>query len=299
MEIKTNNFPVQELKREDFPTALAQIPNAPEALYYRGTLPSFERSWIAMVGTRLASPNAEEICQKLVQNLSGTDAVVVSGLAQGIDTFCHSAAIQFRIPTVAVIAQGIEAEITGSRRSLAHRILQEGGAILSEYPGKTASLKFMFPMRNRIIAGLSQSLTLVESKLHGGGMISVDYAKDFSKKILAVPGSILAPHAEGPNFCIASKIASAIWNTKDFSDLCGAKRLTDHSATDLPQMGISLSPKAQKLFFENAGFTHSLDELCTSSSLPISELLAILTEMEIAGIVHSKDGNSFHFSQAE
>ena len=157
----------------------------------------------------------------------------------------------------------------------------------------------MFPTRNRIIAGLSKSVTLVESKRHGGGMITVHYAQDFSRKILAVPGGILAAYAEGPNFCIASGIASAIWEPKEFSDLCGAKRLTDHSVTDLPQMGISLSPEAQKLFFKNAGFTHSLDELCTSSALPISELLTILTEMEIAGIVHSKDGNSFHFSPAE
>ncbi len=252
-----------------------------------------------MVGTRRASAQAEDICQKLVQNLCGTDAVVVSGLAQGIDTFCHNSALHFHIPTVAVIAQGIEAEITGSRKILAHRILESGGAILSEYPGKTASLKFMFPTRNRIIAGLSKSVTLVESKKHGGGMITVDFAKEFSRKILAVPGGILLPQAEGPHFCIASGTAQAIWNPCDFADLCGTKRLSDSSYTDIRHMGISLSTKAQKLFSENAGFTHSLDELCTTSALPISELLAILTEMEIAGIVHSKDGNSFHFSMAE
>ena len=299
MEIKSNNFPVPELQRKDFPKALVEIPGAPEILYYRGNLPSFQSSWIAMVGTRRASPQAEDICQKLVQNLRGTDGVIVSGLAQGIDTFCHSAALHFHIPTVAVIAQGIEAEITGSRKILAHRILEAGGAILSEYPGDTASLKFMFPTRNRIIAGLSKSVTLVESKRHGGGMITVDYAQKFSRKILAVPGGILVPQAEGPNCCIAKGIANAIWNPEDFSDLCGAKRLSDPSAADLLHMGISLSPKAQKLFSENAGFTHSLDELCTNSGLPISELLTILTEMEIAGIVHSKDGNWFHFSVAE
>lgn len=299
MEIKTNNFPVQELKREDFPAVLREIPGSPEALYYRGSLPSFEKSWIAMVGTRRASDSAEEICQKLLQSLCGTDAVVVSGLAQGIDSFCHTAAIHFSIPTVAIIAQGIEAEITGARKILAHRILEAGGAIVSEYPGDKASLKFMFPMRNRIIAGLSKSVTIVESKKHGGGMITVEYAQKFGRKVLAVPGNLLSSNAQGPLDCLALGIATPIWNTKDFADLCGSKRLSDITPQDLPHMGIQISDTAQTLFTQHAGFTHSLDELCTSSSLPISELFAILTELEIAGLVHSKDGNAFHFSSAE
>ena len=299
MEIKTNNFPVQELKRKDFPAALREIPGAPQVLYYRGTLPSFEKSWIGMVGTRRASDSAEEICQKLVQSLCGTDAVVVSGLAQGIDSFCHSAAIRFSIPTVAIIAQGIEAEITGSRKILAHKILESGGAIISEYPHDTASLKFMFPTRNRIIAGFSKSITIVESKKHGGGMITVDYAQKFGRKILAVPGNLLSSNAQGPLECLALGIATPIWKPEDFADLSGTKRLTDITPRDLPHMGIQIREAAQELFSQNAGFTHSLDELCTSSSLPISELLAILTELEIAGLVHSKDGNAFHFSSAE
>lgn len=296
---KTNIFPIQILAAENFPRALKSIPNAPKQLYYRGTLPDFKHSWIAMVGTRRPSIHAEEICRALVKNLIDTDAIVVSGLAQGIDSFCHSAALEFHIPTVAVIAQGLDAPLGGSRKMIADKILENGGTILSEYPGSMISRNFMFPQRNRIIAGLSRSITLVESKLQGGGMITVDYAEKFQRRILALPGNILAETAQGPNFLIAKGKAHPIWNASDFSALCGAKRLSDQTPADLLAAGIELSENAKNLFSKNAGFTHSLDELCTSSSIPVSSLLAILTELEIAGLVHSKDGDAFHFSSME
>lgn len=299
MTSKINYFPVHTLERKNFPDDFRQIPHLPEVLYYRGSLPDFHLSWIAMVGTRRPSPNAETICQKLIRNLQGTDAVVLSGLAQGIDSYCHQSALFYKIPTVAVIAQGIELEIGGSRKIVAEKILESGGAIISEYPEKTPPLAFMFPQRNRIIAGLSKSVTLIESKDRGGGLLTVEYAQKLKRKILAVPGSLLSETAQGPNRLISQKIAEPVWNPNDFSDLCGARRLTDISPQNLPGMGIRLSESAQKLFDQNAGFTHSLNDLCANSSFPISQILAILTELEIAGLVHSKDGDAFHFSIPE
>lgn len=298
MENKTSNFPVQILEREFFPKRLLELSKPPERLYYRGTLPAFNKSWIAMVGTRRPSPYAEDICQSLIANLRGTDAVVVSGLAQGIDSFCHTQAIRSNIPTVAVIAQGIEASIGGTRGNIARQILQNGGAIISEYASKTPSLKFMFPERNRIIAGLCKSTTLVESKELGGGMLTVRFAKELKRPVLCVPGNILAGTSQGPNRCIAKKEAIPIWNPEDFPDLCGAKRLSDPTPEDLFQTGIQLESDAQNLFLKCSGFTHSLETIRQNSGIPISRLLAILTELEIAGLVHSKDGNEFHFLTA-
>lgn len=298
MECKTSNFPVQVLEREFFPEKLLELPKPPERLYYRGALPDFGKSWIAMVGTRRPSPYAEDICQSLIARLRGTDAVIVSGLAQGIDSFCHMHAIRSSIPTVAVIAQGIEASIGGSRGNIARQILQNGGTVLSEYAGRTPSLKFMFPERNRIIAGLCQSATLVESKESGGGMLTVRFARELKRSVLCVPGNILAKTSQGTNRCIAKKEALPIWNPEDFPDLCGAKRLSDPTPEDLFRTGIRLESDAKNLFRKCAGFTHPLETLRQNSGIPISRLLAILTELEIAGLVHSKDGNEFHFLTA-
>lgn len=298
MECKTSNFPVHVLEREFFPKKLLELSKPPERLYYRGTLPDFDRSWVAMVGTRRPSPYAEDICQSLIAHLHGTDAVVISGLAQGIDSFCHIHSIRSNIPTVAVIAQGIEADIGGSRGNVARQILQNGGAILSEYAHKTPSLKFMFPERNRIIAGLCKSTTLIESKESGGGLLTVRFARELKRPVLCVPGNILAKTSQGPNRCIAKKEAVPIWNPEDFPDLCGAKYLSDPTPEDLFRTGIQLESDAQNLFRECSGFTHSLETLRHNSGIPISRLLAILTELEIAGLVHSKDGNEFHFLTA-
>lgn len=299
MKSQISNFPVQILHKEDYPAVLTSIPNSPNAIFYRGKLPCFKNSWIAMVGTRRPSQQAEEICRRLIRNLVGTDAVIVSGLAQGVDCFCHLSAIEHHLPTVAVVAQGIESEIGGSRRNVAEKILQSGGAILSEYPKKTFSKKFMFHDRNRIIAGLCKSTTLVESKAHGGGMITANFATEFHRKLLCVPGSPIIETSLGTNLCIASRKAEAIWKLQDFADLCGAKRIKDPTLENTLSTGIHLNPETLSLFQKNAGFSHSLDAICQSSALSVSQVLAILTELEIAGLVHSKDGNMFHFSASE
>lgn len=252
-----------------------------------------------MVGTRRPSPYAEDICQRLIAHLRRTEAVVVSGLAQGIDSFCHMHAIRSNIPTVAVIAQGIDASIGGSRGNVARQILQNGGAILSKYAGKTPSRKFMFPERNLIIAGLCKSTTLVESRESGGGMLTVRFARELKRPILCVPGNILFETSQGPNRSIAKKEAIPIWQPEDFPDLCGAKRLSDPTPKDLLQTGIRLENDAQNLFRKCAGFTYSIETLRQDFDISISRLLAILTELEIAGLVHSRDGNEFHFLAAE
>lgn len=299
MENQISKFPVSAFQKEDFPKPLSEISRPPKILYCRGTLPDFGKSWIAMVGTRRPSPAAEEICKRLVMNLTGTDAVLVSGLAQGIDSFCHAAAVRFGIPTVAVIAQGIETEIGGSRGKVALDILKSGGAILSEYPGKTAPLKFMFPERNRIIAGLCKSTTIVESKLSGGGTITAEFAKKFHRKLLCIPGSPLAENSQGPNSYIARRDAEAVWDFQNFADFCGAKRTADVNPSEAVKTGIRLSEETFRLYEECSGFSYSLEAICQKANLPPPKVLAILTELEIAGLVHARDGVFFHFSATE
>ena len=141
-----------------------------------------------MVGTRRPTRNAQELCRRLVKSLQGTRAVVVSGLAQGIDSYCHEAALEFGIPTIAVIAQGLDVAIPGERRELARRIVESGGCIMSEYENDFPAFKGNFPARNRIISGLGDCLIVMEARTRSGSMTTVQHALNQGKDVFVYPG---------------------------------------------------------------------------------------------------------------
>jgi len=287
------------LTKEEYPTLLRTSQFAPRQLFVKGALPKDSTVKIAMVGTRRPSPHSEELCKKLVKNLRGTNAVVVSGLAQGIDSFCHQAALDFGIPTVAVLAQGLNAPIGGSRGQIAEAILKAGGALVSEVEGNTPSYKSAFPARNRIIEGLSQTTVVVESKAEGGALITANFCLQEGRDLLCIPGDFDRETARGTNALLRAGKAKPIWASEDFADLCGAIRDADYTLAELHSTGASLSPEADLLFNKNVGFSRTLEELQKAFPFSLPALLAILTELEIAGLTHSRDGLSFHFCSAE
>ncbi len=297
MTIKDSNTRI--LTKAEYPVLLRNSQFAPPRLFIKGTLPVESAATIAMVGTRRPSTFAEELCRMLVTNLRGTNAVIVSGLAQGIDSFCHKAALDAGIPTVAVLAQGLNCRISGSRRQIAEEILAAGGALVSEVPGDTPSYKSAFPARNRIIEGLSQTTVVVESKAEGGALITADFCLKEGRPLWCIPGDLTRETASGTNALLRAGKAKPIWAPEDFADLCGAVRHTDYTLTALHFTGARLSPEAHLLFTRNAGFSHTLDELQKTVPFSLPMLLAILTELEIAGLAHSKEGHSFHFCSTE
>lgn len=290
-----NNKKVTQISPDLFPLSLKSSVNAPQRLFVLGTLPESHFTGVAFVGTRRPSSGAEIRCENLIQALKGTNAVVVSGLAQGIDSFCHAAALSHGIPTLAVLAQGLEAPLHGTQKQLARRILDAGGALISEYPGTTPSYKSSFPARNRIIAGLSTSTVLVESKKKGGAMITAAFCLKENRELLALPGNSLQTVCEGPHMLLRSGKAKPIWFFEDLPFLCGVQKKLDVSYQSLKQAGICLQEKTEKLWKENAGYLRSIQELQSSSLHNIPSLLAILTELEMTGLVHTQDGYLFHF----
>ena len=286
------------LAKEDYPATLATSKFQPKTLFIKGRLPR-KAAFIAMVGTRRPSASAEDYCKALVKNLRGTNAVIVSGLAQGIDSFCHESAIENGIPTIAVLAQGLDLRIGGSRDTLAKKILETGGALLSEYPGDTPPYKSNFPARNRIIEGLSQATVVVESKSEGGALITADFCIEENRPLFAVPGTWDRETAAGPLELLRTGKAKPIWSPSDFADLCGAIRHKDLTLAAFSKTAPGLSKSAEELISQNTGFSRSIAELRESTNLALPALLAILTELEMAGLAHSKDGNSFHFSALE
>ncbi|MCQ2101916.1 MAG: DNA-protecting protein DprA [Fibrobacter sp.] len=289
-----------EIFPEQYPLLLGASKLRPRRLFYKGTLPAQDAIGIAMVGTRRPSDSAPELCRKLVQSLRGTKAVVVSGLAQGIDSYCHEAALDAGIPTIAVIAQGIEARIPGARAYLARRILESGGAILSEYEGDAASLKGMFPARNRIISGLCRATVLVQSKTKGGALITADYCLSEGKPLFAIPGNFDSDVASGPNFYLDNGKAKPVFIPESLREIVGIPLIANEgkfiSLKDFMAQGCSLSKDASAIFKKFNGFRVTFSEIQDSCNFKTANILAILTELEIAGLVKTKDNMQFYFN---
>ena len=288
-------FQVHTISRKNYPDHFRLLKDVPDELFIKGTLP--KGFYIAIVGTRRPSPNAFILCDALAKSLARSSAVIVSGLAQGIDSYIHEAALRYHIPTVAVLAQGLGLKIAGSRGILAEKILESNGALISEYPGQTPSFKTMFPARNRIIAGLSLVTVVVESKKKGGSLITADFAVKFKRKLLCVPGNFNSEYAEGPIDLLRKGLAKPIYLPEDLCALCGI--LKQKTETLKRESGISeiLSDNAKTFYKKFAGYSKNISELHTESGHSTSVLFAILTELELAGLVTSQDNFLFYFEK--
>ncbi|MBO7412701.1 MAG: DNA-processing protein DprA [Fibrobacter sp.] len=292
-----------EIGTSEYPLSLAQSKFCPKQLYVAGCIPRTTDDGtplvgIAMVGTRRPSDSARELCRRLVFSLKGTNAVVVSGLAQGIDSLCHEAALDAGIPTIAVLAQGLSTYVQGSRGELLGHILDAGGAVVSQFEPDTPAYKGNFIARNKIISGLCQATVIVQSKKTGGALLTADFCIEESKTLLAVPGNFDSEVAAGPNALLDSGKAKPVFIPESLRKLVGIQEPQALSLQDLPATGCSLSEPARELFAQMRGFRKTIDDMERDSGLKTAELLAILTELEIAGLVSTQDNFRFYFDGA-
>lgn len=197
-------FPLAELDANNFPGALREIPDAPKKLFLRGALPPKGHKFLAVVGSRAHSPYGEDAVAHIIQGLEGHPISIVSGLALGIDALAHEAALSHHLHTIAVPGSGLNGDVLypARNRPLAKRILESGGALLSEFDPSFRATKWSFPQRNRIMAGMADAVLLIEATRKSGTLITARLATDYNRDVLAVPGSIFSETSEGPNFFI-------------------------------------------------------------------------------------------------
>jgi DNA processing protein len=231
------------MSEDDYPGILAECEDAPIGLYIRSTTPPSElfapERKIAVVGTRDISPYGTEWCSRIVQGLGRTreKPLIVSGLALGTDICAHKAAIENGLPTIAVMATGPESVYPYRHKEFAERIAGTPGcALITDYPPGTAPLAIHFLRRNRIIAGLSDGLILVESKIKGGGMMTSRLAFSYNREVYALPGRVDDICSQGCNMLIRTKMAEPIVSAEALNDSlrlnsCGNQRKASHADT--------------------------------------------------------------------
>lgn len=274
------------LKLKQYPKLLQEIPSPPEELYVIGELPSEDLIWLAVVGTRKFSNYGKDACEKIINGLKGYNFVIVSGLALGIDSIAHRAAIENNIPTIAVPGSGLDEKVIHphSHKKLAQDIVNAGGALVSEFPWDMPAGIHTFPQRNRIIAGLCRGTLVIEAREKSGAGITANFSLDFNRDVFSVPGSIFNENSKGTNKLIKAG-AIPVTSTDDIFDAFDIPREGDNLKLNLP----NLSPLEQKII-DVLIEPITKDDLIRKLSRPAIEINPTLTIMQLNGYIKESNG---------
>ncbi len=273
----------------DYPPLLKTLYDPPALLFVRGTLPDPARKHLAVVGSRKQSNYGNDVTHFLIEPMARAGIVIVSGLAYGIDACAHQVCLDAGGTTVAVLGSGVDTEsiYPSGNRALASHILSHNGAIISEFPIGTNPQKHHFPIRNRIIAGLSHGTLVVEASIKSGSLITARCALEAGKDVYAVPGPIQSPLSEGPNNLIKM---GAIPVTKA-SDFFGMESL-ETLATNTPSYEPATEEERGVLAVMNRTPYH-MDEIVSRSQMAPAAVNKIMTILEMKGAIRH-DGGQYY-----
>lgn len=295
--VERHGITVSYITDSDYPKQLREMSDAPVALFILGRLDTDAGHTLAIVGTRNATPYGTGFCRTLVEAVAtdAPDTWIISGLAYGIDGEAHRQALANGLPTAAVVAHGLGMVYPASHRGLAAQIVREGGAIVSAYLHDERPYRGRFLERNRVIAGLSDAVMVVESDIKGGAMSTAAAAFDADREVFALPGRASDMSSAGCNLLIRRQKAELITSPDELlksMGWCVSKQREDPKQHNLPLFddpSASLVYDVLRTTYDPAG----IDQLCAGTGLPANELLAILTELEFDGHIIRYPGNRY------
>jgi DNA processing protein len=270
-------------KDENFPPLLREIQNPPLLLFVAGNVASLNKLQLAVVGSRNPSPTGKESAHHFAYELAKLGIIITSGFARGIDAASHSGAIAARQSTIAVMGTGLKKIYPKVNTSLWQKILECEGALVSEFPVMTSALALNFPLRNRIISGLSHGTLIVEAALGSGSLITARYAAEQGREVFVIPGSIFNPLARGCHSLIRQG-AKLVENVQDILEELPVQ-FTLPSVTRRASRKNNLD-QDYNLLLECTGFeATSVDTLIARAGIPASKIGSMLVELELDGLL--------------
>jgi DNA processing protein len=277
---------IRDLPKKDFPPLLNEINDPPKSLRIVGEIPQTEK-YLAVVGSRKYSEYGKAVCEKLIEGLRGYSITIVSGLALGMDSIAHRAALKAGLPTIAIPGSGLDekAIYPSTHLNLAKEIVESGGCLLSEFPDDFKPYLYSFGQRNRIVAGMCHATLIIEAELKSGTLITSKYAIEYNRDVFTVPNSIFSKTSEGPHMllrlgatpitqsndivtALGLKIKENLFEKKDYKD-CSSD---EHEVINLLSEPISRNEIIQRL------------------GKPVYVTQTILATMEIKGIIEEVMG---------
>lgn len=277
------SYSIKKLSAEEFPPQLQEIPQPPKDLWQAGTLPSPETILLTVVGSRKYTSYGKEACEHIIAGLRGYDIAIVSGLAIGMDSIAHEAALAAGLHTIAVPGSGLDPSVIYPRSNvqLAHRIVDCGGALLSEYAPNFRATQWSFPQRNRIMAGLAHATLVIEAEQKSGTLITSRMATDYNRDVFAVPGNIFSSTSAGPHMLIKLG-ATPVTSAEDVLQSFGFSTEEEVSEHEVDTSSLSEDEaKVITLLHEPRHRDHIIEALGFSAS----DANILLMKMEIAGLI--------------
>lgn len=286
-EGQPKNWPLRQLLSKDFPSLLREIPDKPKLLYIRGVLPPPNTVYLCVVGSRACSTYGRRMTQKLIAGLASSPIAIVSGMALGIDSEAHKAAIDIGLSTVAVLPSSLDDEsiYPSTNRGLAQKILAHGGALISEDKGPHKAMIHDFPKRNRISAGISKAALIIEAGEKSGTLITARLALDYNREVLAIPHELDRESGAGINRLIREG-ATLVRNSDDIREALGLAPQTLGEQAPLP---LDLTDIEMRLLH---AMTEPMvrDEIIEASELSVQEANVALSSLLIRGLITERLG---------
>ncbi len=282
---------IKKITSDEFPSALKEIPQPPSELYVRGTLPDPNQFYyLAVVGSRKYTAYGREATERIIAGLAGYPICIVSGLAMGIDGIAHRSALDAGLPTVAVPGSGLDSSVIYPRvhANLACEILENGGALLSEYEPMLHAAPWTFPQRNRIMAGLCQGVLVIEAEEKSGTLITARLALDYNRNVFVVPGSIFSATSKGTNKLIKQG-ATPITSADDLLIEIGLKELPRFDSKQ-KTLDFTLYSSEEQAILILLDEPLSREDILTTVELTLAQALSTLTILEIKGVIREKMG---------
>jgi DNA processing protein len=277
---------------KDYPKRLQHCADSPMLLYNLGNADLNQHRIVGIVGTRSATEYGKKICEQVIEGLTSDNVMIVSGLAYGIDSCAHRSALKCGLPTIGVLAHGLDRIYPNSNRGMAERMLENGG-LLTEFMSNTIPDRENFPRRNRIVAGMIDALVVVESAKRGGALITADIANSYNRDVFAFPGRIGDLYSEGCNYFIRTNRAVLIESADDiryimrWDALKGIKNVQKKLFRDFSED----EEKILQVFGQEKEST--IDEIMIKSQLPVSKIAGCLLALEFDGIISALPGKRY------
>lgn len=282
------------MKEFTIPTSLMNIPDPPKKLYIRGEFPKSEK-YLCVVGSRKYSEYGRRACESLIEGLRRCSVTIVSGLALGIDTVAHRSALRSGLRTIAFPGSGLNDEVIvpPSHLKIAHEIIDRNGCLISEFEPSFPAQPWTFPQRNRLMAGISDAVLIVEAAEKSGTLITARMALDYNKTVFAVPGSIFSMSSKGSNLLLkwgATPVASA----DDIIDALGFDKQRNAKDFDSILEDLRSSCSVHELqIISNLTEPMSKNDLCARINISISEFNIALSLLELKDVVEEKFGKIY------
>jgi len=279
---------IKKLPKEKFPKALLEIPEPPKELWYAGNMPDHNLTYLCVVGSRKFTSYGKEACEKIIEGLKGYPIVIVSGLALGIDAIAHKKALAMGLKTLVFPGSGLSpsAMYPKTNVKLAEEVVQSGGCLISEFEPDFKATLWSFGKRNRLMAGISKAVLIIEAEEKSGTLITARLTTEYNRDLLVVPGSIFSSNSKGVNKLLRLG-ATPVMSAEDVLEELGFE--DKNKAEKQKRLFADLSPEEKKVL-EILREPMERNELIQRMKMPTPNANTLLSVMEIKGLIKEELG---------